>query len=87
MGTIIKWAFHICTLFVPLIIWKILVFIFTESYETKLKNIDGVGGSKLKGILEKFPDEEALKNADIKEIKSIYGIGEALAVQIKKEFY
>ena len=87
MGTIIKWAFHICTLFVPLIIWKILVFIFTESYETKLKNIDGVGGGKLKGILEKFPDEEALKNADIKEIKSIYGIGEALAVQIKKEFY
>ena len=86
MGSIIKWVFHIFTLFIPLIIWKILVFLFTDSYETKLKKINGVGGNKLKEILEKFPDEEALKNADIKEIKSIHGIGESLAVQIKEKF-
>ena len=79
---LIKWTFHLCTLFIPLI----LVAMFTTSYEDKLKKINGVGGNKLKGILEKFPDEEALKNADIKEIKSIYGIGEALAVQIRREF-
>lgn len=86
MGSIIKWVFHICTLFIPLIIWKILVSIFTTSYEDKLKEINGVGGNKLEAILEKFPDEEMLKNADIEEIKNIYGIGEALAVQIKSKF-
>ena len=60
--TLIKWTFHLCTLFIPLITWWFLVAMFTTSYQDKLKKINGVGGNKLKGILEKFPDEEALKN-------------------------
>ena len=61
---LIKWTFHIYTLFIPLILWKI----FKPSYEKKLNNI-GIGGQKADLIMSKFPNEKSLKNASIEKIE------------------
>ena len=62
---IIKWGFHVLTLFIPLILWSI----FKTSYEQKLNNIEGIGGGTADLIMSKFPNEESLKNASIEKIE------------------
>ncbi len=51
---------------------------------SKLDEIPGIGGKKKKALLERFGDIEAIREADIEELKKIPGITEKLALKIKE---
>lgn len=50
-----------------------------------LEDIPGVGEARLKALLQKFGDVNALARADVTEIASVKGIGAKLASRIKEE--
>ena len=84
---LIKWTFHICTFFVPLILYYILRAIFGTSYEDKLKNINGIGENSAQSIIDAFPTEDDLRNASAEEISdAVNGIGMNNAKNIKSKF-
>ena len=87
MFKIIKILFHLCTLFIPLILWWILKGIFTTSYEDKLTKIQGVGKDTANLIKESYPTEEELRTASAEEIAAkISGVGKGTAEKIKSKF-
>ncbi|MDO8426903.1 MAG: excinuclease ABC subunit UvrC, partial [Deltaproteobacteria bacterium] len=51
---------------------------------SKLDEIPGIGGKKKKALLERFGDIEAIREADVEELKKIPGITEKLALKIKE---
>ena len=82
----VKWIFHLCTLFIPLILWWVLKAIFTTSYEDKLKKISGVGDQTARDIIDKFPKEIDLRNASAEQLsEKVNGVGIKTAKEIKSK--
>jgi hypothetical protein len=84
---VLKWGFHFCTGFIPLLLYLIFNLIFKTSYNQKLRNIEGIGDETADLIISNFPNEESLKNASLKEIQSIHGIGIGTASRLKDQFF
>ncbi len=57
-----------------------------RNLESALSGIEGVGKEKRKLILKKFKSLNAIKNADIKELMQVDGIGEKLARAVYEHF-